>query len=455
MRDSGDGPEAVRDTGRTVRIELPPDDELGAALAALQAVGQHRLSPGSVVAAGGMSVVRAVEDPLLQRRQAQKSLKPESASDPGLQAVLLREARLMGALEHPSIVPVHAVALDAQGQLCFTMMLVQGSSLAERLRAAPAGLLRDRDRLLDLVDVLVCDALAYAHARGVVHCDVKASNVMLGEHGEVYLMDWGVARVLADRGSTLPPALRRPPPEASATVTSISGSPAYASPEQARAESWRIGPRTDVFLVGAMLYEILAGRPVNHASSPVDALARAARGDVRPPAEVAPDAGIPVELERIAMKALAFEPDDRYPDVSALRDDLVRFARGGQELPRRRYAAGEVIVRQGEPGEAAYVIVSGRCEVTVAEGGGESVRRVMGPGEPFGETALLSPGPRTATVTAVEPTVVEVIDGTRFEQTVTAMPAWMRRFVLVLADRFRERETDTAGRCAPGGRQPR
>ena len=444
MQDSGDDPGTARDSERTIRIELPADGDLAAALAALHAGGRHRQAVGEVVATGGMGVVRAVEDPLLQRLQAQKALKPESASEPAMQAALLREARLMGALEHPAVVPVHAVALDARGQLCFTMKLVQGTSLAARLRAAAPDLVRDRDRLLDLVDVVVkvCDALAYAHARGVVHCDVKASNVMLGEHGQVYLMDWGVARVLDDRGGTLPVSLRSPPPQDSETVLAVSGSPAYASPEQARGESWRIGPRTDVFLVGAMIYEILAGCPVNQAVSSIAALERASRGEITPPGEIAPGAGIPVELERIAMKALAFDPDERYADVTALRDDLVRFARGGQELPRRRYAAGEVIVRQGEPGEHAYVIVSGRCEVTVAEGGGQSVRRVMGPGEPFGETALLSPGPRTATVTALEPTVVEVVDGTRFDETVAAMPAWMRRFVLVLAERFRERESE-------------
>ena len=444
MQDSGDDPGTARDSERTIRIELPADGDLAAALAALHAGGRHRQEMGEVVATGGMGVVRAVEDPLLQRLQAQKALKPESASEPAMQAALLREARLMGALEHPAVVPVHAVALDARGQLCFTMKLVQGTSLAARLRAAAPDLVRDRDRLLDLVDVVVkvCDALAYAHARGVVHCDVKASNVMLGEHGQVYLMDWGVARVLDDRGGTLPVSLRSPPPQDSETVLAVSGSPAYASPEQARGESWRIGPRTDVFLVGAMIYEILAGCPVNQAVSSIAALERASRGEITPPGEIAPGAGIPVELERIAMKALAFDPDERYADVTALRDDLVRFARGGQELPRRRYAAGEVIVRQGEPGEHAYVIVSGRCEVTVAEGGGQSVRRVMGPGEPFGETALLSPGPRTATVTALEPTVVEVVDGTRFDETVAAMPAWMRRFVLVLAERFRERESE-------------
>ena len=252
---------------RTVGLVPAGDAGLGETLAALQASDAVRPRPGRLVARGGMGVVRAVEDPLLERLQAEKSLRDTFADDPAHQAALLREARLMGALEHPGIVPVHSVALNAEGRLGFSMKLVQGQSLSDLLRAMPVQQRYDRDRLLDLVDIVVkvCDALAHAHARGVVHCDVKSTNVMVAEHGQVYLMDWGVARVLADGAGALPASLRATSARSDETDLRVCGSPAHVAPEQARGEGWRIGPRTDVFLVGALLYEILTRCPVNDA----------------------------------------------------------------------------------------------------------------------------------------------------------------------------------------------
>jgi serine/threonine-protein kinase len=209
------------------------------------------------------------------------------------------------------------------------------------------------------------------------------------------------------------------------------------APEQARGDD--LDARTDVFGVGALLYMILSRRPPFRGGEPTASLRLAQRGSFPPPSHLVE--GTPAELERIVLKAMAIDRAERYQSVLDLRRDLQRFVRGTEEFPRVEFAPGDLIVREGESGDAAYIIEQGRCEVVKEVRGRRSTLRQMGPGEVFGETAILASSPRTASVVALERTTVVKVTREVLEREVNAMKPWMSSFVRTLAQRFQERES--------------
>lgn len=437
---------AIPPTGhvyKTPRATPTPNSSVLTLLRDIALPARQRLRHVKHVSSGGMGEVSVTEDMGLERIIARKTIHRELNADERSQVAFVREARVTGQLEHPHIVPVHDVGVDSTGRLYFTMKLVEGRTFREQIRALPPGPL-PHHTLIDQVDVVIkiCQALAFAHSRGVVHLDVKPSNIMVGDFGEVYLMDWGVARI----HSIPPPVGQSLEPSQSGVHSSepdlptrraIAGTPSHMAPEQALGEDELIDARSDVFAVGALLYEILTRRPPYRADTVLATLVMAASGKHADVQRAAGERNVPDELARIVRKAMAKERDDRYQRVDELREDLVRFTRGGGEFPNRVYAAGEDIVTQGTPGDEAYLIIAGRCEVFI---GDERIRE-MGAGDAFGEMAILSPGPRTATVRALTETTVEVVNRRRLEQELDAMKPWMANFVRTLAERFRERES--------------
>lgn len=405
----------------------------------------------ATIGAGGMGTVDLVSDRALQRRAVMKRIHEGLASDPRTVRMFVREAQITGQLEHPNIVPVHELGVEGEQSLYFTMKLVEGRTLERMVRELPDGEL-EHGTLIDLLEVVVrvCDALAFAHSRGIVHCDVKPANVMVGDFGEVYLMDWGVARRI---GSEEPPP--RPPepstpsrpasaPEGEAGGAAsqgpvLIGTASYMAPEQALGRNEALDERTDVFAVGALIYHLLTRRAPYGGEHFWSIVAKAQAG-AHPALEEAARGPVPRALARIVQQAMAVEPADRYQSVAALQAELVRFVRGGDSFPQTSFAPGDAIVREGEPGDTAYIIRSGRCRVTKSIEGEEIVLREMGPGDVFGEMAILAPGPRTATVVAIEPTTLHVVTAETLEAEVDAMKPWMGAFVRALARRFRERE---------------
>lgn len=385
------------------------------------------------LAKGGMGTVQVVVDNALQRRQARKVLHPSLRRQSSSLRMFIREARVTGQLDHPNIVPVHELGVDHEGRLYFSMKLVEGRTLTAIIRSLPPGAI-EYAPLLELLDVVVkvCDALALAHSRGVYHCDVKPDNVMVGDFGEVYLMDWGIARMASDDEPK--------PPGSRAAKQAHVGTPAYMSPEHARGHLEDLDARSDVFGVGAMLYEIIARRAPFSRVSARQAIEAAARCEFSALATDGAPAPAPRGLLRIVERAMAADKEDRYQNAGELRQALVDFMRGGAQFPATQIEGEDHIVRQGEPGDAAYIIVSGRCEVYKTVEGQRIVLRTMGPGEVFGETAILSPGPRTASVVALEPTTLRKITREVFEAEVDSMKPWMGSFVRTLAARFRERD---------------
>ena len=241
-----------------------------------------------IAGTGGMGTVYSVEDEELGRRVALKVLE---VKDVAVETRLRREAQVLARLEHPGIVPVHEVGTLADGRAFYTMKLVQGDrldryiskglSLSERLR----------------VFLRIAEAVAFAHAHGVVHRDLKPQNVMVGPFGEVLVLDWGLAKVLsepADRPTVSPAAKRRPDDTGDGAVL---GTPGFMSPEQEAGGSGTVDARADVFSLGALLRWLLEPRA-------------------------------PAPLEAIACKAMAPRPGDRYPAASDLAQDVARFLDG-------------------------------------------------------------------------------------------------------------------------------
>jgi serine/threonine protein kinase len=309
---------------------------------------KERYSSADEIARGGMGAILRALDNRIRREVAVKYLLDQS--NPEKKARFITEAQITGQLQHPNIVPVHDLGFDAQQRLFFAMKMVKGRSLAQILDS----LRKDPDvaekewslnRLLNGF-VGVCNALAYAHDRGVIHRDVKPANVMLGEFGQVYLMDWGLAKVLDSLRTAATPLTTGMPLKFEDRITtdhngdvdltregSVVGTLVYMSPEQAQGKVSAINGRTDVYSLGAILYEMLALQThMDKSDDDLKMLKRVMEGRIEPPEKRDPRrarAGkIPRELSAIAMKALAHNPEDRYRTVTEMQRDIERYQEG-------------------------------------------------------------------------------------------------------------------------------
>ena len=416
---------------------------------------ETRLIDRGEIAAGGMASVRRAVDKQIGRSLAMKVFAPAGPHPDEAALRFVQEGQINGQLDHPNIVPVHQLAFDDSGRPAFfTMKLVRGRPLGglvdERNLASPSE--RELERLLRIL-LQVCDAVSFAHSRGVVHLDLKPDNVMVGTHGQVYVMDWGCARVLGAATDDDSQALRvtaRPRPREG----SVLGTFAYMAPEQALGRVRELDGRTDVFALGAILYRLLTKRPPYQGATYREVLKLAQKGAVRPPAEVVPaGARVSAELARIAMKALAADMGSRHATVDDLKGDLEAFLRGGSWLAQRTYPAGAVVAREGEPGDEAFIVTRGRCEAVKEEAGRVVTLREMGPGAVFGEAALVTSQPRTATLVAREDLTVLVVSRQALEDEL-CLDSWSGVFVRALAERFRDldHQLDQARRDARDAR---
>jgi serine/threonine protein kinase len=411
-----------------------------------------RLSIQGPLASGGMASIHHAIDRGLERRVAVKLLDSEQQHSMLAVRSFIREAQITGQLDHPNIVPVHELGTDEQGRLFFTMKLVEGRTLHDLIAALRSTHDRidqrgltiatavEHDDLLRLLDAYfkVLDAVAFAHSRGVIHCDLKPENVLVGDYGQVYLMDWGIARIVPPKPGGHPLArdnrVRNILDLGNGDENVIMGTPAYMSPEQARGDQRNIDERSDVFALGSMLFEILTGHPPYQGRSAVDVLLQAEDASAELPAHLP----IARELRRIVGVAMAREPVDRYQRVEDLQADMQGYMRGGANFPRRTYRANEWIIRENELGDAAYILLSGRCEVLkIVDGKYESLR-TLGPGDVFGETAILASTRRTASVVARTDVVAVIVTAEVLEREVDSMKPWMGAFIRALATRFSE-----------------
>ncbi|MEZ4410702.1 MAG: protein kinase [Polyangiales bacterium] len=398
------------------------------------------LSNMGEVASGGMGTVHRAWDHDLNRLVAVKRVHQRLMGDPSIVDRFVAEARINGQLDHPNIVPVHTLVRDAKGAHFLVMKLVEGRTLTRVLDDYTGPL--THAQLDDLMEIFhkVCDAISFAHSRGVVHRDLKPDNIMVGTFGQVYVMDWGLAKVLPRRDHNaqeeIPTVVRPAPPVGRARSGPI-GTPWYMAPEQALELDDEIDERTDVFLLGAVLYQMLTGTAPYRGGTMMNVLYRAINADVVPPEVAAPDRHIPKGLSRIVLKAMHRDSAHRHQTVRALRDELERFLRGEERFPTVTFPAGARIITQGQQGDAAYLILSGRC-LAFREVDGELMPlREMGPGEVFGELAIVSDRPTSASVEALEPITVKVVTRESLTENL-GLDTWMGVVVRCLAERFRD-----------------
>jgi eukaryotic-like serine/threonine-protein kinase len=337
------------------------------------------------VARGGVGVVLKGRDVDLGRDVAMKILRDEHAADAGVVQRFIEEAQIGAQLQHPGIVPVYELGVRADRRPYFTMKLIRGRTLASLL-SEREDVAQERRRLLAIFEA-VCQTMAYAHARGVIHRDLKPANVMVGTYGEVLVVDWGIGKVLTQGGvADERKAKRAAQPEASVIATvrsegtgsesvvgSVMGTPRYMPPEQARGEIERLDERADVFALGAILCEILTGKPPYAAATEREALMQAARGDLGDAMSRIDRCGADAELQRLARSCLSPAAPARPKHAGAVAREIGAYLASVEERAKTaRTAAAEAQVRAEEERKRRKlsIALSAAVVATVVLGGG-------------------------------------------------------------------------------------
>ncbi|MFP4417922.1 MAG: protein kinase domain-containing protein [Chitinispirillaceae bacterium] len=396
----------------------------------------------SFIGEGGSARVTRCFDVCLNRMVAVKELKDESLRDYYLVRAFLTEARLIGYLDHPGVVPVYDTSLRDDGTPCYTMKLIEGQSLANLLYAPYcAGLpLIDlpETRYLGIFDKL-CETLAYVHDRGVIHLDLKPDNIMIGHYGEVMIMDWGNAR-LYDHGPFLR-SVHRIENFTDKTLLSeelpegvVLGTPNYMSPEQTHLNRDQLRPSSDIFSLGIIFYEMLTGRHPFSTGEPRMVMRQIKQYYPPSPDEVNRD--IPRRLAQICMKMLHKDINRRYISFHEVLRDIDACNSSGQTFSTCTIKPGETICREGESGDHSFTILRGRVEVSKLVDGRKKVLAQLGAGEVVGELAVFTRRPRTATVTALEPTIIRIMHRADVDAELEKLSPWVGRMIHTLSERF-------------------
>jgi hypothetical protein len=296
-------------------------------------LSNERYEIGDAIGRGGMGEVLGARDKLIGRDVAIKRLRGLDIPDTRLTR-FMREACIQGRLDHPAIVPVHELGVDRSGMPYFVMKKLSGTTLA-RIIARPDPVKHSRQRLLRAF-VEICLAVEFAHTRGYLHRDLKPDNIVLGEFGEVYVIDWGIAKIL---GAGEIDTADTPSDDPAATaVGHIVGTPGYMAPEQLRAHR-DLDARCDVYALGCVLFEILTGERL-HTTDEAGLVAVLKGVDARPSRRT-PGRDIAPELDAICVAATQVQRDDRPPTARALAEQVERFLDGDRDLELRRKLAAE------------------------------------------------------------------------------------------------------------------
>lgn len=337
------GPTLARDSGGEVaELDAPLLEELKF---------DSRYDESTVLGEGGMGVVSLSSDRQIGRRVAMKRLLPSRAGVGDARARFIHEARVQGQLEHPSVVPVYDLGVDPTGALYFTMKRIRGTTLAELLdqlasqEIATAAARKStkgkggwsRRRLLSALSS-VCLAVDFAHQRGVLHRDLKPQNIMLGDYGEVYVLDWGLARVNESAVDVEQDTALELPADVKLDATvpgTVLGTIGYMSPEQLGGSHGELTPASDVYSIGAILFEVISLCPLHPGTTALEIIESNQRGEDARASVRAPHLDVPPELDAIIVKATAGSPSDRYASTREIHEAIERFLDGERDLALR------------------------------------------------------------------------------------------------------------------------
>ncbi len=400
-----------------------------------------------VLGAGGVGMVFAATDLDLLRPSALKTLLTQHKTNRDTLSRFVTEAKITSFLEHPSIMPVHDLGFLPDTGLFFSMKLIQGEALNEIIERLASGDQRYRTKYTTfyLLSIFrrVCDAIEFAHANSILHLDIKPHNIMVGDYGEVLLMDWGLARLCPDYRREQDPIkqlfFNDIVEQVAGREYGIEGTPAFMAPEQAAAAAERIDRTTDIFLLGATLYHLFTWLTPYDAPSLAAVLDMARQHDLRSPQARSPGRQIPEAIARIIMKAMAAEPVDRYQTVAELSrdvDDIIAGKWTGET--KKWFPGGSYLMQEGETATEAYLIIRGSVRIIKRGTDGGSIElRTCQAGEIIGEMALVSDVPRSASALAERETEVAVLTKPILLEHLRKLPPYIEKIVATLSDRVR------------------
>ncbi|MBV8757301.1 MAG: serine/threonine protein kinase [Deltaproteobacteria bacterium] len=323
----------MTDEQRTIQVAITGEEQVGPDRPepSSDALIGNRYRLQRRIGKGGMGEVMLARDEQVGREVAIKRMRAANPS-PRAIARFVREASVQGRLEHPAIVPVHEIGRDGDGLPFFVMKRVTGTPLVKLFEDQTFVLQRVLRALVE-----VCWCIELAHARGIIHRDLKPDNIMLGDFGEVYVIDWGVAKVVGEEDGDWSDVGSGSGVHATAAGTAI-GTPGYMAPEQVRGSA-DIDARADVYTLGCLLFELLAGEPL-HPRGFQGMESALAQHETRPSLRV-PERDIPPELDAIVVDACAIDREKRIPTARALGERIERYLDGDRDLVRRRELARE------------------------------------------------------------------------------------------------------------------
>ena len=402
------------------------------------------------IATGNMGAIYQAYDMSLRRSSVLKIILPHIKKKPGQVVRFVDEARITGRLEHPNIIPINDIGVLENDQVFISMKYVHGEQLRTILKNIENGdpEYTSKYTLYTLLTIFrkVCDACAFAHSKGVIHRDIKPENIMVGDYGEVLLVDWGLAKLKDKPEETIYTEYDRLKAENIAATQSqvgaVKGTPAYMSPEQARGLVDQIDKRTDIFLLGTTLYTIAALHEPFTGRDIYEVVTNSENCNFTPPHLRTPERQIPEELCNIIVRAMQKNPDDRYQCVEELCEDIDALMEGRAVSVEKGFKKGEFLMMEGEVGKVAYVILKGRVEVFKTMDDIKIKLVELTDGDCVGEMAMISDAPRSASVIALEDTQVIVITKELVKQGLDKLPPWMAGVVRALVDRLRAATTN-------------
>jgi len=388
--------------------------------AAAPLAGHPRYIAIDALGEGGCGRVTKVWDRALRRVVAHKQVH---AGNETLRQLLVREARLLAYLDHPGVVQVYDAGDDD-----YTMRMVEGEPLDDRLADGPLPI-GEAVRIL----ARVAEALSAVHAKGVVHLDIKPGNIILQPYGQVSVIDWGVAQFYdREAYAHFLEAAGDGDLTEEAPLDVPGGTPSYMPVEQAAGED--VGPAADIFACGTLLYEMLTGQlPFPQGGGTAGVVRKAV---VRPTAPTSHRPGVPARLSELCLRMLLPQPEARPASFDEVLAELQALSASEGAAEVRSLAPGEVLCREGEPGNTAYQVLSGELRTTLLGPDGPIELRRHRVGEIVGELAIVSQAPRSATVTATQPTRVAVLTEAELQRELDRAHPLIARMVRSLSHRL-------------------